>query len=67
MLKRARIEIMQKNIKPEDVSLIYLEPVGDKVEVHNIGFDDQANMLNVPESYGDFFLQERNRFLGFED
>ena len=67
MIDRARIEIMKKRIKPEDVSLIYLEPSGNKVEVHNISFDEQANMINVPGSYRDFFLKESNKLLGFGD
>ena len=67
MIDRARIEIMKKRIKPEDVSLIYLEPSGNKVEVHNISFDEQANMIDVPGSYRDFFLKESDKLLGFGD
>ena len=67
MINRARIEIMNKRIKPEDVSLIYLEPSGNKVKVHNISFDEQANMIDVPGSYRDFFLKEGNKLLGFGD
>ncbi len=67
MVNRARIEIMQGKIKPEDVSLIFLEPIKNKVKVHNICFDENANMSNVPASYRNFFLQEQDRLLGFED
>ena len=66
MIKRARIEIMKGNISPDDVSLIYLEPVKNKVKVHNITFDENAN-FSPPKSYGEFFLQESNKVLGFED
>lgn len=66
MIDRARIEIMEGNIAPEDVSLIYLEPVGNSVKVHNIEFDEQANMLNVPASYRQFFLKESDRLLGLD-
>ena len=44
MLDRARIEIIRGNIRPEDVSLIYFEPKGRIVKVHNISFDKMANM-----------------------
>lgn len=64
MVDRARIEIMQKRIPPEDVSLIYLEPVGNSVKVHNIEFDDQANLLGAPSSYREFFLRESDKLLG---
>ena len=65
MVDRARIEIMKKRIAPEDVSLIYLEPAGNSVKVHNIEFDEQANLLGVPSSYREFFLRESDDLLGF--
>lgn len=67
MIDRARIEIRKGNIKPEDVSLIYFEPKGRVVKVHNISFDKMANMVGVPSHYGEFFLKETNRLMGFED
>lgn len=65
MVDRVRIEIMKKRINADDVSLIYLEPAGNKVKVRNIKFDDQANMIGVPQGYRDFFLRESNRLFGF--
>ena len=65
MINRARIEIMNKRIAPEDVSLIYLEPVGNRVMAHNIRFDEQANLLDAPNGYREFFLQESDKLLGF--
>ena len=65
MVDRARIEIMKKRISPEDVSLIYLEPVGNSVKVHNIAFDEQANLIGAPGSYREFFLKESDKLLGF--
>ena len=67
MLDRARIEIIRGNICPEDVSLIYFEPKGRIVKVHNISFDKMANMVGVPPHYGEFFLKESKRLLGFKD
>ncbi|MCY4401812.1 MAG: AAA family ATPase [Candidatus Poribacteria bacterium] len=66
MIDRARIEIRNGNIKPEDVSLIYFEPKGNIVKVHNIGFDEMANLTNVPNHYRQFFLNESKRLMGFE-
>lgn len=65
MINRTRIEIMQRKIAPEDVSLIYLETAGNSIEVHNIGFDKEGNLLNAPDGYRDFFLRETNNLLGF--
>ncbi|SMN12032.1 hypothetical protein SPBRAN_235 [uncultured Candidatus Thioglobus sp.] len=67
MIDRARIEIMRGKISPDDVSLIYMQPVRNKAKVHNISFDEQANMIGVPQGYRDFFLRERDALLGFED
>ena len=67
MIDRARIEIRKGNIRPEDVSLIYFEPKGNIVKVHNISFDKMANMEGVPPHYRDFFLKESKRLMGFED
>ena len=67
MIDRARIDIIRGNIRPQDVSLIYFEPKGNIVEVHNITFDKMANMVEVPSHYGKFFLKETNRLMGFAD
>jgi len=65
MINRARIEIMTKRIAPDDVSLIYLEAAGNSVNVHNIRFDEQANLLGAPSGYRHFFLNESDKLLGF--
>ena len=67
MIDRARIEIRNGTIRPEDVSLIYLEPKGRVVKVHNINFDKMGNMEGVPPHYGEFFMKETSRLMGFED
>ncbi len=67
MLDRARIEIRKGTIRPEDVSLIYFEPKGNIVRVHNIHFDKMGNMEGVPPHYRNFFLKESKRLMGFED
>ena len=67
MIDRARIEIRKGTIHPEDVSLIYLEPKGNAVKVHNISFDKMGNMEGVPQHYREFFMTEYRRLMGFED
>ncbi len=67
MIDRARIDIMKGNISPDNVSLIYFEPKKNVVKVHNIGFDEMGNLINVPKHYRDFFLIETDRLMGFED
>ena len=67
MIDRARIEIKKGNIRPEDVSLIYLEPKGRVVKAHNIRFDKMGNMEGVPLHYREFFMTEYRQLMGFED
>ncbi len=67
MVDRARIEIRKGTIRPEDVSLIYFEPKGNIVRIHNIHFDKMGNMEGVPPHYREFFLKETDRLMGFED
>lgn len=65
MIDRMRIEIMKGNVKPDDVSLIYLEAGKNGVtQTHNITFDEQGNMDGVPDGYRKFFLHETNELLG---
>ena len=66
MVDRASIEIRKKNISPDDVSLIYFHPVEDRVEVHNLSFDENGNLENAPDGYRDFFLKESDSFLGLD-
>ena len=67
MIDRARIEIRRGTISPEEVSLIYLEPKGRVVKAHNISFDQTGDMVSVPNSYREFFMNEVTRLMGFED
>ena len=68
MLDRTRIAIRQGKIAPDDVSFVYFEPSKRKgVSIHNITFDEMANMENAPSTYRQFFLRETNALLGFAD
>ena len=61
MVDRVRMEIRKGEIASKDVSLIYMEAEKNKIVVHNIEFDDQANLSIVPEGYRDFFQKELDR------
>lgn len=66
MIDRARIAIRRKEIKPANVSLVYLEPKSrGGVTVNNICFDELGNMTGVPRGYREFFLKESDALLGF--
>lgn len=66
ILDRTRFEVRKGEIDPGQVSIIYFEPVKDRVKVHNMRIDSRGNLIGAPERYRDFFIKETNRFLGFE-
>ena len=65
MIDRARIEIRKGTIRPEDVSLIYLEPKGRVVKVHNISFDKMANMEGGAATLWRIFSERNEPAHGF--
>ncbi len=67
ILDRTRIEIRKGEIAPDQVSIIYLEPVKGGVKSCNISIDEQGNLIGAPIGYRNFFIKETDRLLGFED
>ena len=67
IVDRIRIEIARGNIDPKHVSLAYHEKEKDgNVQIYNIGFDKEGNLVDAPPSYREFFLHESDSLLGFE-
>ena len=67
MVNRARTAVRKGLIPADDLSLIYLESRKGRVHAHNILFDKEGDMIEVPKGYRDFFLKEMDDFLGVED
>ena len=67
ILDRTRIEVRNKKIAPDQVSIIYLEPIKEGVKAHNISIDKNGNLKGVPKGYRKFFDKETDRLLGFKD
>ena len=66
IIDRIRILVRKQDIRPVDVSILYFEPVGNSVKIHNIGIDRDGNLTGTPDGYRDFFVRETDRLLGFE-
>lgn len=65
LVDRIRMDIRDgRNIKPEDVIILYFERQNGKVKVHPIEIDENGNLESVPKGYRSFFLEEERRFLG---
>ncbi len=66
LLDRVRMDVRdgKTKLKPEDVSVLYFERTGLDVQIYSIRFDTQGNVLDAPQGYRQFFLEEVNRSLG---
>jgi predicted ATPase len=67
MIDRVRTEIRSGRIKSEDVTLLYFERDDFKTKVHKITYDSQGNLLDVPEGYRRFFIDEQMKVLGIDE
>ena len=64
LLDRVRMDVRDgKNLKPEQVRILYFERTGVEMKVHPLSIDAQGNLLDAPASYRSFFLEEERRFL----
>ena len=64
IIDRVRMDIRKNRISPDDVSLVYHAPEKNGVKIHNISFDKEGNMLNVPSGFQQFIAHETDAFLG---
>ena len=67
ILDRVRMEVRDNNIplKPEDVSVLFFERVKQDVHIHSLRIDEEGNILDVPQGYRRFFMEETRRSIGF--
>jgi len=68
LIDRFRINVMQKILAPEDLSIVYFErePHSGGSTLHNIEIDSNGNMSGEPDGYRAFFVGETRRLLGIE-
>ena len=66
IIDRIRISVRKGLLKSDDVSILYFEPAGAAVTIHNLTLDEDGNLQDVPAGYRDFFVKETDRLLGFE-
>ena len=67
IVDRVRISVRKGLLQPDDVSILYFEPIGNTVTIHNLTLDEDGNLLGAPAGYRDFFQKETDRLLGFAD
>ena len=67
IVDRVCISVRQGKLKPDDVAILYFEPNGNAVAIHNLSVDADGNLCGAPPGYREFFLRETDRLLGFAD
>ena len=65
IIDRVRIAVRKEVVDADDVSILYFEPKGNTVRIHNITLDRDGNIENAPPEYRTFFLKETDQLLGF--
>ena len=65
LMDRIRMDIRDGvgNLKPDDVSILYFERNGIDVKIHAIRIDEEGNILDAPDGYRNFFMEETKRNL----
>ena len=66
LIDRVRMDVRdgEGSLKPEDVSILFFERDGLDVRIHSLEVDDAGNVINAPDSYRSFFMEETTRSLG---
>ena len=65
LIDRVRMDVRDSvsNLKPSDVSILYFQREGLEVKIHSLGIDGEGNILNAPDDYRSFFMEEISRSL----
>ena len=66
LMDRVRMDVRdgKSALKPEDVSILFFERSGLEVNIHSLGIDGEGNILDAPQGYRKFFMEEIHRSLG---
>ena len=63
LVDRVRLAVAGGLIKPTDVTIAFLERDGLDVRIHQLEVDAQGNVVDPPQAYRAFFLEEEIRLL----
>ncbi len=65
LMDRVRMDVRdgETDLKPEDVSILYFERNDLDVRIHSLRIDEDGDILDAPDSYRSFFMEETMRSL----
>lgn len=66
LVDRVRMDVREgrSSLRPQDVVILYFEREAGKTIVYPVEIDANGNLINVPNGYRRFFLEEERRMLG---
>ena len=66
IIDRVRMDIRDRTaeLEPDVVSLLFFEKTDLDGNIHSLRFDEQGNLLDAPDGYGQFFMDETRRSIG---
>ena len=66
IIDRVLMDIRDKttDLRAEDVSLLYFEPNDSDVTIHSLRLDERGTIIDPPDSYRQFFMEELRRSVG---
>ena len=66
LMDRVRMDVRDgvSALKPEDVSILFFERKDLDVHIHSLRIDGEGNILDAPDGYRSFFMEETRRSLG---
>ena len=66
LLDRVRIDVRdgKTKLEPDDVSILFFERGDLDVHIYSLRLDGEGNVLDAPEDYRKFFMEETQRSLG---
>lgn len=67
LMDRVRMDVRdhKTNLTPDDVSILYFERDGLDVRIYSIRIGETGNIVDAPETYRSFFMEETAKSLGF--
>ena len=65
LIDRVRMDVRdgESALKPDDVSILYFERGDLDVRIHSLRIDEEGNVVDAPDSYRRFFMEETTRSL----
>ena len=60
------MDVRDEKIRPSDVMILYFEQGRGGAAIHPIELDAAGRVVDVPEGYRSFFLEEQRRFFGVD-